>query len=401
MSKTFLESQSFLLHLNINMSSSTASKSKTALDIFKNWFINSPSHGIRRVGRSKTFLERLIWLYFFWVFTVLMGTFIAMVVIKYIDNPTKIHLTMRHHQDPTHFPAVTFCKSIFICLEFRENDFCILGNINPLRDDGFLNDIRKSRLPGGGSSSSVSESEYRKAVAAYIDRILNAQVNGQTNPLVEWGYQLNDLLITCVFNKQLCYRNLTQLFHPNYGNCYTFDNDRHVHLDEEAKHIHHDWSIDDNNGDNGYKLFLELFLHQNEYNAYLDSRAAFRIFIHRKHEVPILSQNSVFLGPNKYTKLIFSQRIMAFSRQCRNELTDDMKQIFTNKVRYTQALCYKICEQRIIEQQCKCIEPTLAVFYQFFSNKCESNKATTNISLCSINDRCLTTRNYSGKFEIK
>ena len=74
--------------------------------------------------------------------------------------------------------------------------------------------------------------------------------------------------------------------------------------------------------------FLNYIFIKMNINQYLDNRAAFRIFIHRKHEVPILSQNSLFLAPKTYTKLIFSQRIMTFSQQCRNDLTDDMKQIF-------------------------------------------------------------------------
>jgi hypothetical protein len=265
-------------------------------------------------------------------------------------------------------------------------------------------DDRKTRLPGREQPEYSSEDEFRREYSAYIDRILADQVNGQAHPFVKWGFKLNDLLISCIFNKKLCDRNLTQFFHPDYGNCYTFDNNHHV-LTEETNDIPHDWSIDDDNGDNNYKLFLELYLHQPLYNQYLDPRAAFRIFIHRKYEVPILSQNSLFLGPNKYTKLSFSQRIMSFSRQCRNELTDEMKQIFvTRHVRYTQALCYKICEHRIVAKYCECIAPTLAVFYQYFTNTNDNNgdsQTTTNPSLCSINDECLMSRKNFSKLQRK
>jgi hypothetical protein len=89
---------------------------------------------------------------------------------------------------------------------------------------------------------------------------------------------------------------------------------------------------------------------------------------------------------------------MSFSRQCRTELTDYMKQIFlTHKVRYTQALCYKLCEQRFIEEQCQCIEPSLAVFYQFFNDI----QTTKNISFCSIDNKCLASLIYFGMFIIK
>jgi len=272
----------------------------------------------------------------------------------------------------------------------------MIGNINPLKDDGFLYDPRNPKLPGAesSSSSSLNESEYRKAVSAYFERILPAQVHGQQHPFVDWGFKLNDLLITCIFNKRLCHGNLTQIFHPNYGNCYTFDNEKHVQ--SEINDVRYDWSIDNDNRDDNYKLFLELFLHQKDYNELLEHRAAFRIFIHRKNELPMLSQNSVFVGPNKYTKLIFSRRVMSFLQQCQNNLTDDMKQIFlTHQVRYTQALCYKLCKHRFIVKKCHCIELTLAVFYQFFNY---NNQATTNISLCSFDNKCLTTLDYFSKF---
>ena len=114
--------------------------------------------------------------------------------------------------------------------------------------------------------------------------------------------------------------------------------------------------------------------------------------------MPILSENSLFLAPNKYTKLKFSQRIMSFSRKCRDELTDEMKKIFIKRqVRYTQALCYKLCEQRFIEEQCRCIEPTLAIFYQFFT--INHNQTKNNISLCSIDDKCLISRVNFCKFQ--
>ncbi|CAF2368910.1 unnamed protein product [Rotaria sp. Silwood2] len=357
------------------MSSCKDTPTKTASNIVKTWLFNSPSHGIRRIGRANTFRTTFFWTSIFWTFTILMCAFIYTAISNYITHPTKIHLSIRQYRDPAHFPAITFC------------------NINPLQDDKFLTDVRKSRLPGRNISGVVTEAEYRKAFSAYVDRILTAQANGETHPFVYWGFKLDDLLIRCIFNKRHCHRNLTQLFHPNYGNCYTFDNDIDVQ-DKESNDLRHDWSIDDDIGHNNYKLYLELFLHQPQFNVFLDHRAAFRIFIHRKHEVPILSQNSLFVGPNKYTKLSFSQSITSFSRQCRNELTDDMKQILrTHTIRYTQALCYKLCEKRFVEEQCHCIEPTIAVFYQFFNDKnCNNTQTTNNNSLCSIDDECLTRR---------
>lgn len=100
----------FSVHFTNTMSSMTDSKSKTTADIIKNWFIYSPSIGIRRIGQAKTLVAGLLCGYIFWIFTVLMGCFIYIVFINYTAYATKIHLSVSHHRDPKHFPAVTFCK---------------------------------------------------------------------------------------------------------------------------------------------------------------------------------------------------------------------------------------------------------------------------------------------------
>lgn len=85
---------------------------KTASDIVKNWFINSPTHGIRRISIATSLSGRVFWSTTFLAFTTLMSIFIYTVIVKYIANPTKINLSVKHDRDTKHFPAITFCKNI-------------------------------------------------------------------------------------------------------------------------------------------------------------------------------------------------------------------------------------------------------------------------------------------------
>jgi len=85
-------------------------KEKSALDIIKNWFSNSPSHGIRRISLANSIAGRVFWTIIFVIFTTLMCFFIYTVFMKYIAHPTKMNLTVRQYRDPNYFPAVTFCK---------------------------------------------------------------------------------------------------------------------------------------------------------------------------------------------------------------------------------------------------------------------------------------------------
>jgi hypothetical protein len=268
-----------------------------------------------------------------------------------------------------------------------------LGNLNPLRNETFLDEMLDQSQP-----RPTTDSDYQMRFNQYIGELLSQNMNNKRPINIKSGYQLDDLLIQCTFNGRSCQENLTPFFHPNYGNCYTFDNDIHAEP-TRRRNISHIWSIDDDDDGDGYKLFLELFLYQNEYNPHLDDRAAFRIFIHRKHEIPILSQNSLFLGPTTFTKLIFSHRTISFSQQCRNDLTDDMKQTFeSNHIKYSQALCFKLCEFLYIQKHCNCIDRLFMVYFQFFTQN-QTTRMNTNNS-CTYEHTCLLHRKrFSKNFE--
>ncbi|CAF1649642.1 unnamed protein product [Rotaria magnacalcarata] len=336
-------------------------KEKTSLNIIKKWFLNSPTHGIRRISIATSIFERVFWSLTFVVFTTLMCIFIYTVIVKYIAQPTKINLSVRQHRDTKNFPAITFC------------------NLNPLRSEKFIDDdLHEQRTPPN-SNQFYTDDDYKNRFIQYMGRLVAKNLENKQSTTIPSGYKLDDLLVQCTFNGRTCHRNLTSFFHPNYGNSI------------QRNDTYDFWSIDDENTVESYKLFLELYLHQNEYIQYLDDRAAFRIFIHRKDDIPILSQNSFFLAPTTFTKLIFSQRIISFSQHCRNDLTPGMKQIFSSHdVRYSQALCFKLCELRYIRKVCQCTDQSLMVYFQFFSQN--NTKTPTSSIPCSTNEECLENR---------
>lgn len=87
-------------------------KGKSAFNIIKDWFLNSPSHGIRRISLATSIFERVFRSAIFLVFTTLMCVFIHNVIKKYIANPTKINLSVKQYRDSVNFPSVTFCKEV-------------------------------------------------------------------------------------------------------------------------------------------------------------------------------------------------------------------------------------------------------------------------------------------------
>ena len=229
-----------------------------------------------------------------------------------------------------------------------------------------------------------------------MTKFLVVNINNTHSTTIPSGYQLDELLIQCTFNNRPCHQHFTPFFYPNYGNCYTF-NLAAASDNLGRKNISRASSIEDEYFGDSYKLSLELFLYENEYIPFIEERAAFRIYIHRPNEIPILSPNSLFLAPTTFTKLIYSQRILTFSRQCRRELTEDMKIMFDrNSTRYSQALCLKLCEFRFIEQTCHCIDPLLLVFVRFFDKNRTVPINTDRI--CPLNRNCHKNHAHFGKY---
>lgn len=89
-----------------------STKEKRTFELIKTWFLNSPTHGIRRISRANSITGRLFWSFIFLVFATLMSVFICTVVMKHVTHPTKISLSVRQYRNPDHIPTVTFCKQI-------------------------------------------------------------------------------------------------------------------------------------------------------------------------------------------------------------------------------------------------------------------------------------------------
>lgn len=231
-----------------------------------------------------------------------------------------------------------------------------------------------------------------------MSQFLAENINNSQSIAIPLGYQLNELLIRCTFNNRDCQTNFSPFFYPNYGNCYTFNHGM-IHENFGRRNISRVSPIENEYFGDSYKLSLELFLYANEYIPFIEERTAFRMYIHRPNEIPILSSNTLFLAPTTFTKLIYSQRMITFSRNCRTDLTEDMKTILNcNNTRYSQALCLKLCEFRFIEKRCRCADPLLMIFIRFFS---VNRTIPINTGrLCSFNYTCHKHRNHFGKLNL-
>ncbi|CAF1631764.1 unnamed protein product, partial [Didymodactylos carnosus] len=321
---------------------------------------------------------------------------------------------MKYETNSSHFPAFTFCNINPIRIDLfseklnydyqREKNRTISRWLNTTDWWKVLNtSMIKPKPISPGKRNSVEEpddpqlsegmrfaknltaDEFKQALAEHLYRLLNFSNNGTSNYdqiRTTYGYKLEDMLLKCTFNGRACDGAFRNLFHPEYGNCYTFDHEK-VGRQSSFRSIK---GIGETNN-NDYTLSLELYLHQQYYSEHLDEKAAFRAFLHRKHEVPIVAQNSLYLAPNTYSKLVFSKRIIRHvssrASPCRKELTSEMSSKFkTNEDNvYTQALCIRFCEQLFILRYCHCIEPLAMMFFR--SSTLDVNGTIASATVCN------------------
>uniref|UniRef100_A0A8C3T686 Epithelial sodium channel subunit beta n=1 Tax=Chelydra serpentina TaxID=8475 RepID=A0A8C3T686_CHESE len=100
---------------------------------------------------------------------------------------------------------------------------------------------------------------------------------------MKMGYQPEDMILACLFGAEPCsYRNFTQIYHPDHGNCYIFN----WGMDEEAL-------ISSNPGaEFGLKLILDIS--QQDYIPYLTSTAGARLMLHEQKSFPFLKDQGIY-----------------------------------------------------------------------------------------------------------
>uniref|UniRef100_A0A8C5R8J3 Amiloride-sensitive sodium channel subunit beta n=1 Tax=Leptobrachium leishanense TaxID=445787 RepID=A0A8C5R8J3_9ANUR len=110
---------------------------------------------------------------------------------------------------------------------------------------------------------------------------------------IEMGFQGEDMILTCLFGGQACsYRNFTQIFDPDYGNCYIFN------WGQEGQ----DLLMAANPGaDFGLKLVLDI--DQDEYIPFVQTTAAARLILHQQRSFPFLKDLGIYAMPGTETSI--------------------------------------------------------------------------------------------------
>ncbi|NXB15953.1 SCNNB protein, partial [Rhagologus leucostigma] len=109
---------------------------------------------------------------------------------------------------------------------------------------------------------------------------------------IRMGYQAEDMILACLYGAEPCnYKNFTQIYHPDHGNCYIFN----WGMDEEA--------LNSSNPGAEFGLKLILDISQQDYIPYLSSAAGARLMLHQQKSFPFLKDQGIYAMPGTETSI--------------------------------------------------------------------------------------------------
>ena len=183
----------------------------TLKTIITEHFLSSTAHAFPNIFRTSNIVLKFIWIACLLASTAICMKSVIVSLQDFLTYPSYISTTIIQ-EIPAKFPAVTFCNSKAI---HKTSAFA----------SSYLN-----------SPSYLYQSQvfnYNNPFAYVITQRYTAQtiINNDRN-LTETdrknlGYDINYMLLSCVFNYEICdSSNFTYVYNPIYGNCYTFNKGR-------------------------------------------------------------------------------------------------------------------------------------------------------------------------------
>ncbi|XP_073504261.1 epithelial sodium channel subunit beta isoform X2 [Phyllobates terribilis] len=170
------------------------------------------------------------------------------------------------------------------------------------------------------------------------------------NEKIEMGYKAEDMILTCMFGGEACsYRNFTQIYDQDYGNCYIFN------WGQEGQ----DLLASANPGaDFGLKLVLDI--DQEEYIPFLQSTAAARLILHQQRSFPFLKDLGIYAMPGTETSIAVlvdqTQHLEAPYSSCTVDGSDIPVANLYEKYNssYSIQSCLRSCFQEGMVNMCNC-----------------------------------------------
>ncbi|NXF34321.1 SCNNB protein, partial [Nyctibius bracteatus] len=166
---------------------------------------------------------------------------------------------------------------------------------------------------------------------------------------IRMGYQAEDMILACLYGAEPCnYKNFTQIYHPDHGNCYIFN----WGMDEEA--------LNSSNPGAEFGLKLILDISQQDYIPYLSSAAGARLMLHQQKSFPFLKDQGIYAMAGTETSigvLVDELERMGYPySDCTMNGSDvPVKNLYSQyNTSYSIQACLRSCFQNHMTETCGC-----------------------------------------------
>ncbi|CAF3287705.1 unnamed protein product [Rotaria sp. Silwood2] len=307
--------------------------------IIREFALNTSTHGLPGMARSESKHNCIFWTLSFFIFAAIMIYFVTQSITNYFQYPTQTSVSIFVERSQV-FPAVTFC------------------NYAPARYDllikPFLNYTNSINATNTNDTTTFTVEQ-----AILLRQFLQVQLNTDQS-MIEYFFSLDTMLIECLYNDRYCTaKDFIAFLSSTYGRCYTFNAKTKTTNGSDIKYTN-------DNGGSG-KLILRLYAQSHLYVPLIseDVSAGMVAMIHDNTQLPLIDVAGLVLAPGRRHKLGYKKKTYQFLSSpytdCTTKIPLAMKAMFNEyegaDYAYSQGVCYTLCTQAYIYQECGCVSP--------------------------------------------
>ncbi|CAF1438327.1 unnamed protein product [Adineta ricciae] len=302
--------------------------------IIREFSLNTSMHGVPGIARSESVQNRIFWTVAFLIFAGIMFFFVIQAILAYFQYPTQTSVSIVSDRQQ-YFPALTFC------------------NAGALRYDTFqqllLNYTNSINLTSPTSTSAFS-SNQANIIKIYLPILLNQGVS-----LDPYMFSLDALMMDCQFGQARCSaEDFISFYSSAYGRCYTFN------AKTKNNSLYYNYMSSDVT-----TLTLRLYLYDHLYVSYLTEGVGMTAMVHDNKQLPLIERAGMTLAPGFKHQMTFTKKTVyslpSPYSSCTNEIPLAMKIMFDQyegaDYSYSEDICYILCAQAYIYEQCGCVFP--------------------------------------------
>ena len=310
--------------------------------IIKKEFESSTIHAIPNIIRNKSYFFKFFWTFWFIASSGVCLWFMSESIITFFDYEV-VNKISAVNKMSIEFPTVTICNLNFATSNFSSDLY------EEIKNETYL-DISQISYSSNKTTSEFTDQSFY-LLKNYLFMLLaksKAKLKGSSY-VKKLGLSLNEMLIVCLFNAQICSENDFEYFYSyNYGNCFKFNyaNDKFA----------------SNNGKD-YGLVLQLYVAPSSFFSVYDGLT---IFIGDKDYD--LTTTEGIDAPTGFSTNVAIQRVTTESQpkpysECTENLSIsedydslDYKLSVKNNNPYNRGFCFRMCFRKYLENNCNCTD---------------------------------------------